>query len=936
MQLRVVARHAWYGVGIALGILAGAGIAHAQAAGGSPPFLGFTPPPQSTINYNGANGLVGALASASILVEPFKGFGSGPDATTTLDCEIFQDADVFGPPPDTLTFEGAAAVAQTINLTCTRQLEDQSAFMRCTEMRGKFRGSHDFFLECPVGTEPSGVSLTISPDRITQSGVVEVNFNPVNASGCVVTSSQPGTTFQTVGTNKLSATVTVGTAPRNEVFTAACTAPSQQQVIATATLAVGVAAPPAQPPVVQASAPPGVTANGASTHIALSDGARFVAFESAASNLVAGDDNGQLDVFLRNSSNGQITRASVETGGQPGAASGEANISRDGSIVVFTTGTAVTAAAGSQAKTFLNGQVCLNNLAANQQQCVSKSPGGQPGNGSSTQPSTSGDGKQVVYTSTSTNLTAAADGNGAVADVFLTDTVSSQTKAISVTEAGASGNAPASGPRISCNGKHIVFESTFPFGAGTIQPGVKNIYAASATLPGKRLVSAGLASAGANGDSLNAAIADDGLTIAFESAASNLVAGDTNGVKDVFIADLTTGAIKRVSTSAAGVQADGESRNPRMSCDGAFLTFDSDASNMVVGDGNGSTDTFMLSKGTGSLALMSQSNGTAANGQSANGVVSPDGSAIGFDSNATSLGGDPQRDVFAGVNPFASQNYTGAWFDPAQAGHGIFLDQLPDGRLVAWWFTFDPSGQPAWFGGTGPLLGTTATIDIVRTTGTSFMPNFRPIEIVNNPIGTLRFTFTGCSAGRVDFTLDNTFQTGFMNLTRLSAPVGVNCTGTVGTAVKSVSSPHAWTGSPFEAIAPKAVEPADGPIASVTGAWFDPAQSGQGLFMENLGDGRLLAWWFTFAPEGGQAWFGGVGSITDGSHAQIQVARTTGGRWIPNFNPANVVNTPLGTLNITIDNCSGGNVAYDLQQGFGQGTLPITPLLRAVGTACAD
>src|SRR5437763_10219999 len=72
-----------------------------------------------------------------------------------------------------------------------------------------------------------------------------------------------------------------------------------------------------------------------------------------------------------------------------------------------------------------------------------------------------------------------------------------------------------------------------------------------------------------------------------------------------------------------------------------------------------------------------------------------------------------------------------------------------------------------------------------------------------------------------------------------------------------------------------------------TGAWFDPAQSGHGLFVEVLQNNSLLAWWFTFNPAGTeQSWFGGVGTYSGNTAVITQVIQTTGGRWIPNFDPS--------------------------------------------------
>ena len=121
--------------------------------------------------------------------------------------------------------------------------------------------------------------------------------------------------------------------------------------------------------------------------------------------------------------------------------------------------------------------------------------------------------------------------------------------------------------------------------------------------------------------------------------------------------------------------------------------------------------------------------------------------------------------------------FTGAWFDPAQSGHGLFVEVLPNNRLLAAWFTFNPAGtSQAWFTGVGTYSGNTATITTVeQPTGGRWIPNFDPSQVVGNPWGTLTFTFSDCNHGRVDFSSPGEYGTGSMNLTRLTQPAGLTC-----------------------------------------------------------------------------------------------------------------------------------------------------------------
>jgi len=128
--------------------------------------------------------------------------------------------------------------------------------------------------------------------------------------------------------------------------------------------------------------------------------------------------------------------------------------------------------------------------------------------------------------------------------------------------------------------------------------------------------------------------------------------------------------------------------------------------------------------------------------------------------------------------PFAiSPGITGAWYDPAQSGHGLFIEVLPENRFYVAWFAFNPAGtEQAWFSGVGTYSGNTATImSIEQPTGGRWIPNFDATQIVRNAWGTLTFTFTDCTRGKVDFNSIAGYGTGSMDLTRLTQPAGLSC-----------------------------------------------------------------------------------------------------------------------------------------------------------------
>jgi plastocyanin len=124
-----------------------------------------------------------------------------------------------------------------------------------------------------------------------------------------------------------------------------------------------------------------------------------------------------------------------------------------------------------------------------------------------------------------------------------------------------------------------------------------------------------------------------------------------------------------------------------------------------------------------------------------------------------------------------TSGFTGAWYDPNQSGHGIFIEVLPGSQMLAWWFTFNPDGtQQAWFGNVGAIDGDTATIDAIQTAGGRWIPNFDPANVTQPAWGRLVFTFTDCNHGRVDFTSSVAgYGEGHMDLTRITQPAGLSC-----------------------------------------------------------------------------------------------------------------------------------------------------------------
>jgi Tol biopolymer transport system component len=217
--------------------------------------------------------------------------------------------------------------------------------------------------------------------------------------------------------------------------------------------------------------------------------------------------------------------------------------------------------------------------------------GGTQGNGPSTRPMISADGRFIAFQSRATNFVP-DDTNGRI-DIFRKEVSSNTVVRVSVEGPagdvevdGDNANADSENPRITPDGRYIVYESM----ADDMVPGdnqsTLDIFRRDMETGTTIRISVDTAGATANGHSRNAAISDDGRYVAFESLATNLVANDTNVVSDIFVRDTLFNVTTRVSVSTAGVQGLSSSRNPDISGDGLVVVYESDSNNLVTGDTN--------------------------------------------------------------------------------------------------------------------------------------------------------------------------------------------------------------------------------------------------------------------------------------------------------------------------------------------------------------
>ena len=301
------------------------------------------------------------------------------------------------------------------------------------------------------------------------------------------------------------------------------------------------------------------------------DGTKVV-FESEATNLVAGGTNGNAHIFVKDLTTGTVTLESADANGVQGNGNSmDFAFSPDGTKVAFDSSSSnlLSTATHTQnifAKVLSTGAVSL----------VSADASGAEGNGSSSWPVFSPDGTEVAFVSLSSNLAPGA--TNSTAQVYVKNLLTGAVTLVS-TDAGAlefSGQNLL--PMFSPDGSKVAFNSLLPTGNREIF--IKDLVTGALTL-----VSSDASGVEANGNTSQLAVfSPDGMEIAFESAATNLVPGGSSG-EQVFIKDLTTGAVTLASTDVNGVPGNGSSSDPNFSPDRTALAFQSAASNLGVTNG---------------------------------------------------------------------------------------------------------------------------------------------------------------------------------------------------------------------------------------------------------------------------------------------------------------------------------------------------------------
>jgi len=266
---------------------------------------------------------------------------------------------------------------------------------------------------------------------------------------------------------------------------------------------------------------------------------------------------------------------------------------------------------------------------------------------------------------------------------------------------------------------------------------------------------------------------------------------------------------------------------------------------------------------------------------------------------------------------------SGAWGDSAHDGEGWFVEILNDRQAAVFWFTHTPPAvgtdfTQAWVVGVGEIIGSSIVLEASHTEitkGPPFGGDFDPARVARRPWGKFVLSFSDCNSGVMYYHSDDPdYGSGSQNLSRVASIDTLDC----GSQAKVKT----------QSLAAFAISP------GISGSWGDPAHDGEGWLLEILPNGLAVGAWFSYDPQGNQAWFLDPTTV-QGDSLTFDLVMPAGSDFGPTFDPDEINEQPWGTATITFDSCNSASVSYDsLLEGYGSGSQSLVRITQPAGLAC--
>ncbi len=497
------------------------------------------------------------------------------------------------------------------------------------------------------------------------------------------------------------------------------------------------------------------------------------------------------------------------------------------------------------------------------------------------------------------------DSNDAGASIFLRDRRTGETRLISQGVGGLQLHGNGITPDISLNGQ----AAAFILQPASMQQGAK---AGSGNGPGQlcssqpnSLFQMTCADTGMNNEPLDGevespSLSADGKLLAFCSDASNWVADDTNGAKDVFVKDQATGVVTRVSVSDEGLQADGASCDPVISANGRFVTFTTQAPNL-----GGTTDARQIVRKdlvTGELLAVTSVTGEPADADAGKPSISTDGRRIAFTSRARNLlpgVGSGQSNLFV----FQTGGAGSKDLSKGDSGNSLFVMRGPDDAL--------PNGD--------------SSDPKIACTGSAIGFTSDATNLVDGGNGQRRFFVYDLDTGAIVLPGSNTGA----NLDGDDEHGDLDCEATTGAYDSTGTGPGNPNPNSDVLSQEDPLHDGSGNLvlgSAYSGNWFDPGQSGHGFLLEALPDGDFYATWYTFSN--GQPLFLQGRATPAGNTLTLSMfsARSTG---FP-VGASGASTATWGNVTLTFTSLDDATASWTpIASGFTPGTMNLHRLSRA-------